>query len=107
MEHNAISFARFREMMSFDTEKEYCIEIEFALGETDHCWMGKKPDKVTGTDVYWFGLPEKSGGVYSTFEAFSSAKVFDGKALYEVWATVTIWAIDGCDPMERLADYLS
>lgn len=107
MGHNAISFAQFREMMLFDTENKYCIEIEFAVGELDHCWMGKMPDKVTEADVYWFGLPGKSDFVYSAFQEFSSAEVFDGKSLYEVWDAVTIWAIDGCDPMERLEAYLS
>ena len=33
-------------------------------------------------------------------------KVFDGKSLVEIWDTVTVEEIDGCDPTERLRDYI-
>ena len=40
--------------------------------------------------------------VLNTFDEMISAKVFDGKSLFEVWDTVTVEEIDGCEPMERL-----
>ena len=70
--------------------------------------MGKMHDQNVGKDVYWFGLTEdgKNAFDYATFEEFSNAKVFDGKSLVEIWDTVTVKEIDGCDPTERLRDYI-
>lgn len=70
--------------------------------------MGKLHDKKIGQDIYWFGLTAdgKNAFDYPTFEEFSNAKVFDGKSLVEIWDTVTIEEIDGCDPTERLRDYI-
>ncbi len=106
-----ISFDQFRNMMAFDLQNKYCIEIEFSVKGSERfleCGMGKMPDKETGQDIFWFGLGEdgKSGGEYSTFEEFSVAKVFDEKSLVEIWDTVTVLEIDGCDPMERMLDYI-
>ena len=70
--------------------------------------MGKHPDEERGRDVYWFGLTSdgKNAFDYATFEELSSAKVFDGKSLYEIWETVTVEEIDGCEPTERLRYYI-
>ena len=70
--------------------------------------MGKMPDKVTAKDVYWFGLTSdgKNAFDYSTFEDFSTAKVFDGKSLIEIWDAVTVEEIDGCEPLKRLENYI-
>ena len=106
-----INFDQIKKLMAFDIQKKYCIEIEFAVNGSDKfgfCWMGKLPDKETGKDVYWFGLtPDgKNAFDYFTFEELSTAKVFDGKSLFEIWGDITIWGIDSCDPMERLLVYI-
>ena len=107
-----ITFDQIKRLMSFDIKKKYCIEIAFSVADSvkfDFCWMGKLPDKETGADVYWFGLTEdgENGFDYPTFEEFASAKVFDGRSLFEIWDEVTVLEIDGCEPMERLTSYLS
>jgi hypothetical protein len=98
--------------MEFETNGSRCIEIMFAVNGSekfDECWMGKMPDRKTKEDVFWFGLTAdgKNAYDYSTFEDYSSAKVFDGKSLFEIWDNITIYEIDGCDPMEMVEMYLS
>ena len=71
--------------------------------------MGKMPDRKTKKDVFWYGLtPDgKNAYDYLTFEEFSSANVFDGKSLLEIWDNIVIEEINGCDPMEMVDIYLS
>ena len=106
-----ITFAQIKKLFTFETQGKYCVEILFSVHKRkkfDCCWMGKRHDKKIGQDVYWFGLTTdgKNAFDYPTFEEFSSAKVFDGKSLSEIWDTVTVEAIDGCEPTERLRNYI-
>ena len=83
----------------------YCIEIEFRL--KDHpkycsCWMGNTVDE--GKASFWYGLvPDGSEAYdYTDLASFSSAPVFDGKTLEEVWDQIELISIDSCDPIERV-----
>jgi hypothetical protein len=106
------SFENFAKIFAFDTKGKYCIEIEFSVkGHPKYrsCWMGKLPDeKNKEKEVYWYGLlPDGSEAhSYDNFQDFSSAPVFDGRSLKEIWNKVELLSIDGCDPEERLAVYL-
>lgn len=59
-------------------------------------------------DVFWYGLtPDgKNGFDYSSFDEMANAPVFDGLSLKDVWNQIVIEEIDGCDPQERLEDYI-
>ena len=107
-----MTFELFQELMSFETKGRLCIEIFFVVKEYDKfdcCWMGKLPDRETKKDTFWYGLTSdgKNAYDYLTFEEFSSANVFDGKSLLEIWDNVVIEEINGCDPMEMVDMYLS
>ncbi len=107
-----MTFERFKKLMAFEANGSLCIEILFIVKgrkKFDCCWMGKLPDKKTKADVFWFGLtPDgKNAYAYPIFEDFSSAKIFDGKSLFEIWDEITIEEINGCDPMEMIEMYLS
>ncbi len=106
-----IIFDQIKQLMMNKTQGQYCVEILFSIKGSkkyNRCWMGEMPDRETGDDIYWFGLTAdgKNAFDYPTFEEFSNAKVFDGKSLVEIWDTVTVEEIDGCEPMERLGDYI-
>ena len=107
-----ISYQDFEKMLSTDLQGRFCVEIEFSVSgdeEFQYVWMGKMPDKKRkNLDLYWFGLKEDGSGAYDfpTFEEFSSAPVFHGKSLKEVWDRVEIESIDGFDPDERIKHYL-
>lgn len=89
------------------------MEIAFLVkGESSYpsCWMGKTPDpdrEARGKEVYWYGLAPDGTEAYNfdNFSDFSSAPVFAGKSLKEIWDKVEILSIDGCDPEERLFTY--
>ena len=107
-----MTFELFQKLMSFETKGRLCIEIFFVVKGNDKfdcCWMGKLPDRKTKKDTFWYGLtPDgKNAYDYPTFEEFSSAKVFDGKSLLEIWENIVIEDINGCDPMEMVDMYLS
>lgn len=92
--------------------EKYPLEITFKVcgSETfDDCRMGNHLDKSTGLNEYWYGLTRdgKNAFEYPTFEEFSSAEVFDGKTLAEIWDDVTLLEINGCDPTEMIEIYLS
>ena len=107
-----ISFSDITKVFSYQLNGESCIEIEFLVkGHPKYqtCWMGKTPDKTNKEkDSYWYGLvPDGSGAYdYDNFEEFSSAPVFEGKSLKEMWPHIEILFIDGCDPEERIFVYL-
>ena len=106
-----ISFEDFRKMMAFDLEGKYCIEIEFCVRNSEKfkdCGLGKMPEKSTRKDLYWFGLTPDGKNEYSyqSFAEMSHDKVFDGMSLLDVWESVEILSIDGCDPAERLECYI-
>ena len=99
-----VTFELFQELMSLDI----CFEILFFVNgnkEFDFCWMGKMPDEKTKQADFWYGLTpdDKNEYDYPTFEEFSSAKVFDGKSLSEIWGSIVIKEINGCDPIEILS----
>ena len=104
-----MTFELFRKLMSFDTEGWREIEILFVVKDNDkfdYCWMGKMPDDKTKKDVFWYGLTRdgKNGYAYPTFEEFSSANVFDGKSLLELWDSIVIEMINDCDPEEVVSE---
>ena len=106
-----LTFDQFKQLMEFETKGKYCIEILFSIAESekfDYCWMGKTPDEDTTKDIYWFGLTAdgKNAFEYSTFEELSSANVFDGKAIIDIWDNIIVKEIDGCDPEERIWCYI-
>ena len=103
-----ITFDQFKQLMSFETEGKYCIEIAFSVndrGKFSSCWMGKTPEEESKADSYWFGLTEDGNNAfnYGTFEEFVSAKVFEGRSL---WDKVTVSEINGCDPKEQILHYI-
>lgn len=106
-----ITFDQFKQLMSFETEGKYCIEIAFSVkdqGKFSSCWMGKTPEEESKEDSYWFGLTEDGNNAfnYGTFEEFASAKVFEGRSLFEIWDKVTVSEINGCDPEEQILIYI-
>lgn len=106
-----ISFNDKLKVFNTDLKGKFCIEIEFKIKDNykyNDCWMGKLPDKKTKNDVLWFGLLSDgtAGYYYLTFKDMYSAPVFDGNSLYELWERVSINSIDGCDPEDRIGDYL-
>lgn len=106
-----ISFNQMSKVFSFQTNKKYCIEIEFLIIDNEkynECWMGKIYDSNIGKDTYWFGLTPDGMNAYdyASFEEMSEASVFDGKSLRKIWNHVEIISIDGCEPQERLKYYL-
>ncbi len=107
-----ISFNDISKLFSRNLEGKFCIEIEFLVeGEPIYrsCWMGKMPDRENKEkEIYWYGLvPDGSAAYdYDNFCDFSSASVFHGKSLKEIWEKVKILSIDGCDPYDRIKAYL-
>lgn len=103
-----ISFNDISKLFSRDLEGKFCIEIEFLVkGEPIYqsCWMGKMPDREKKEkEIYWYGLVPYGSEAYDydNFYDFSSASVFHGKSLQEIWEKVEILSIDGCNPEERL-----
>ena len=106
-----IFFNDISKLFSHDLEGKFCIEIEFLVkGEPIYqsCWMGKMPDREKKEkEIYWYGLVPNGSEAYDydNFYDFSSASVFHGKSLQEIWEKVEILSIDGCDPEERLSVY--
>ena len=106
-----ISFEDITKLFSFDLEGKTCIEIEFSVKgypKYQSCWMGKMPNEENKEkELYWYGLvPDGSESPeYDNYQDFSSAAVFDGKSLKEIWDKVDIVSIDGCDPKQRLLTY--
>ena len=106
-----IQYEQIEKLFSFKTKKKFCVEIQFMLQNNqkyDYCWMGKMWDRDEQKDVFWYGLtPDgKNAFDYPSFEEMANAPVFDGLSLKDVWDQVVIEEIDGCDPQERLEDYI-
>ena len=107
-----MTFEIFQKIMSFDTQGSQCIEISFLIKgneKFDNCWMGKMPYGEMKQELFWYGLTTdgKNAFEYSTFEEFSSANIFEGKSLLEIWDNILIMEINGCDPDEMIDIYLS
>ena len=69
--------------------------------------MGKtKKDK---RETFWFGLKVDGSEAYDfeSFDVFSSAQVFNSKSLKEIWSDIELLSIDGCEPEERIQEYLN
>lgn len=103
-----VSFDDIKALFSVDLQGKMCIEIEFCvigLPEYQGCWMGKMPhpDKMM-TEVYWFGLASDGSKAYDyvNFSDFSTAPVFDGNSLKEVWSRIEILSVDGLEPVWRI-----
>lgn len=107
-----ISYTDISKLFSFDLEGRWCIEIEFSVKgypKYQSCWMGKMPDKSNKeNELYWFSLmPDCSEAYdYYDFNEFSTAPVFEGKSLKQVWRKIKILSIDGSEPEERISAYL-
>ena len=107
-----IPFEDIAKFFSLDLEEKQCIEIEFSVKgypKYQSCWMGKMPDKENKEkELYWYGLAPNGSEAYDydNFQDFSSALVFGGKSLKEIWDKIELLSIDGCDPKDRLAVYL-
>lgn len=108
-----ISYKHFKCIMAYDiTENQTCIEIEFSVDDSDEyelSWLGKMWDRETNKVIYWFGLTDDGLQAYEfdSFEAFINTKVFLGKSIKEVWDSITLHTIDGCNIQDRLPFYLS
>ena len=107
-----ISFEDITKLFLSDLEGRFCIEIEFlVIGYPKYrsCWMGKMPDKNNkGKELFWYGLvPDCSEAYdYDNFKDFSTAPVFNGKSLKELWPNIRVLSIDGTEPEERLKAYI-
>ena len=106
-----ITFDQITRLFTFDTKKKLCVEIQFMLQNNqkyDYCWMGKMWSRDEKKDIFWYGLtPDGKNALdYSSFDEMANAPVFDGLSLKDVWNQIVIEEIDGCDPQERLEDYI-
>ena len=107
-----ISFSDITKLFSFELKGERSIEIEFRIegySKYQSCWMGKMPDETDKEkELYWYGLASDGSEAYDydNFQDFSSAPVFCGKSLEEIWDKVEIVSVDGCDPNSRVLTYL-
>ena len=86
-----------------------CLEIGFSLRDSEifgRCFMGRMYDPKRQADICWYGLtPDgKNAYDYPGFAELAAAPVFEGRSLEEVWERVESWAIDGCEPEERLEE---
>lgn len=108
-----ISFEDIAALFAFESCEKFCIEVEFLVKgypEYQHCWMGKTPSRDDNEKYsYWYGLVPGGSEAYDydNFQDFSSAAVFDGKSLKEVWNHIDVLSIDGCDPEDRIKFYLA
>ncbi len=104
-----ITYNEFAKLFIGFSNEDFCIEINFCVGDKEeyqNCWMGKtKTDK---RETFWFGLKEDGSEVYNfeSFNIFSSAQVFNGKSLKEIWSDIEFLSIDGCEPEEIIQEYL-
>ena len=67
------------------------------------------PDKNNKRkELFWYGLvPDCSEAYdYDNFKDFSTAPVFNGKSLKELWPNIRVLSIDGTEPEERLKAYI-
>lgn len=106
-----ITFEQLEKLFSFDTQRRFCVEILFSLTGSEKfgcCWMGKMWSREEQRDIYWYGLtPDGQNAFdYPVFSDMADAPVFDGRSLRQVWNRVVVEEIDGCDPAQRLRDYL-
>jgi len=107
-----IPFEQFEQMMSYDVvNNNASIEIEFCRDDIPHynsCWMGKTLNEEISQAFFWYGLVPDGSQAYDfdSFQGFINAKVFNDNSLKEIWDSITLIAIDGCDIDWRLSHYL-
>lgn len=106
-----ISFEQIEKLFAFNTKQKFCVEILFqvhGIAKFDYCWMGKTWSREEKKDVYWYGLTSDGQNAYdyTSFEEMANDAVFDGRSLKDIWDQIEIEEIDGCDPEERLKDYI-
>jgi len=107
-----IPFDQFEQMMSYDVvENNACIEIEFCIDNTpiyNSCWMGKTISRETNQAVFWYGLVPDGSQAYDfdSLQGFMCASIFHDNSLKEIWDSISLIAIDGCDIDWRLSHYL-
>ncbi|MBE6919655.1 MAG: hypothetical protein E7469_08240 [Ruminococcaceae bacterium] len=104
-----IPFETIAKLFSSDLEGRFCVEIEFLVKDSPRyqsCWMGKMPNREhREKEDYWYGLVSDGSEAYDydNFQDFSTAPVFAGQSLREIWDSITLVTIDGCDPEEYLS----
>ena len=103
-----ITFEDITKLFSNNLEGGLCIEIEFSLKDEPKyqtCNMGKMLNKEK--ELFWYGLvPDGSEAYdYDDFQKFSSALVFNGKTLKEIWKQVKLVSINSCDPEDMIKAY--
>lgn len=104
-----ITYNEFAKLFIGISNEDFCIEINFCVGDKEeyqNCWMGKT--KKDDSETFWFGLKVDGSEAYDfeSFDIFSSAQVFNGKSLKEIWSDIEILSIDGCEPEEIIQEYL-
>lgn len=108
-----ITFHNIQTVFTRNLHGKFCIEIEFRVKDLEDyqlCWMGVMPDNNDPQKrAFWFGLASDGSKAYDydNFAEFSSAPVFDGKTLEEVWGNVELLSVDSCPPEERIADLIT
>ena len=104
-----IPFETIAELFSSDPEGIFCVEIEFLVKNSPRyqsCWMGKMPHRENREkEVYWYGLVPNGSEAYDydNFRDFSTAPVFAGQSLRDIWDSITLVTINSCDPEEYLS----
>ncbi len=96
-----IPFNTFEKMLTTHLSENQCQEILFFIENSEkyqHCWMGVI--NKNGKSEYWFGLTKdgKEAYDYTNFDQMTSAPVFNGKTLKELWEHIDILSVNGCDP---------
>lgn len=101
-----IAFDSLRGLLDRAAEIEFCVDKSERFS---FCCMGLMSDEKTGEGIYWFGLTADGSYAFDfpTFEEFSSAKVFDGRSLFEVWDDVILISVNSCPPEDMIEMYLS
>ena len=88
-----------------------CIEIEFCVdnnSQYQESFLGKMLDEETGKVVYWYGLTSDGTEAYDflSFDEFIYAKIFEGKCINDIWASISLISIDGGNVHEMLPFYM-
>ncbi|MCL2425183.1 MAG: hypothetical protein FWD05_02485 [Oscillospiraceae bacterium] len=112
-----ISFQKFSHIMQYDLmdkkarSVDPCIEIEFCVdnnSQYQESFLGKMLDEETGKVVYWYGLTSDGTEAYDflSFDEFIYAKIFEGKCINDIWASISLISIDGGNVHEMLPFYM-
>ena len=86
-----ISLQEFENILSWDTEGKYCIDVRFSIDgceKHERVYLGKIPDTdYPEVDIYWLRLVLDGGSEYlfHSKEELFTVKAFDGKSLEDLW----------------------